>query len=68
MNAIIQFDLFEPIPDETELLRLDLEAVALSADKVRKGTYAEINRVKKRILELESRMEIIERNICKGKQ
>jgi uncharacterized protein Yka (UPF0111/DUF47 family) len=66
MNAIVQFDLFEPIPEPIELLRLDLEAVALSADKVRKGTYAEINRLKKRVLELESRLDIIEKNICKG--
>jgi hypothetical protein len=66
MNAIVQFDLFEEKPSELELLRKDIAAVGESATKVRKGTYAAIGELKTRVLSLEERLELLERNICKG--
>jgi uncharacterized protein YdcH (DUF465 family) len=66
MSAIIQFDLFKEKPSEIEMLKADIAAVGESATKVRKRLFAENNELKKRIHELEMRMEIIERNICKG--
>lgn len=71
MNAIVQFDLFEPIPDEIELLRLDfkaaIDACINSSHKVRKGIYAENGALKKRVTSLEERLAIIESNICQTK-
>jgi uncharacterized protein Yka (UPF0111/DUF47 family) len=57
----IQFDLFKSREEaEVDCLRRTL-------DRVRKGTYAEINTLRKRIVELEEKQAIIERNICKTK-
>ena len=36
-----------------------------SSDKVRKGTYASINEIKKKQLELDERLAILEHNLCK---
>ena len=66
MNAIIQFDLFEERPSEIDLLRADIVAIKNSSDKVRKGAYANINELKKRCLDLEMRLEILECHICNG--
>jgi hypothetical protein len=65
MSAIIQYDFFKPKPTETELLKLDIEAVGESANKVRKGTYAAIGDLKKRMLDLETRMQILEAHLCR---
>jgi dynactin complex subunit len=68
MNAVIQFDLFEPIPDEMEMLRLDcmaeIKASNESLNKVRKKLFAENGALKKRIDDLENRLAILEKNIC----
>lgn len=66
MVAELQFDLFRPKPTIEEMLKADIEAVRLSSDKVRKSLFARNNELQKRMLELENRMEILERNICKG--
>lgn len=66
MSAIIQYDLFAPNPTEIEVCQIQIEAIKKSSDKVRRGTYASINELKKENYELRCRLEIIERNICKG--
>jgi hypothetical protein len=67
MSAVIQYDLFKPIPNEMEVCHIEVEAVRTSLNKVRRGTYASINELKKENYELKCRLEILERNICYGK-
>lgn len=61
----LQLDFFKTL-EESEIERLVriVDEVKTSTTKVRKGTYAEIGALKKRVLELEERLEILERNIC----
>jgi hypothetical protein len=66
MSAIIQYDLFEPIPTELEVCKIEIAAVKKSSDRVRRGTYAAISDLKKENYDLKCRLEILERNICKG--
>jgi hypothetical protein len=67
MSACIQFDLFKTREEsEVDGLRFEVEKIRASSDKVRKGTYANINELRKDYLDLRSRLEIIERHICKG--
>ncbi len=64
MNAI-QLDFFKSSQEcEMDALRFEMAAVKKSCDKVRRGLYAENGALKKRILELESRMEAIERGLA----
>jgi hypothetical protein len=69
MNALaIQFDLFEPIPTELEMMAMDIKAMRESQDRVRKKLFAENSALKKKIMELgylEQRLERLEKNICK---
>ncbi len=66
MNAI-QLDFFKSENEcEMDALRRDLEKIRRSSDNVRKGTYAKINEYGKRTIDLELRLEILERHICKG--
>lgn len=51
---------------EMAALRKDVENLRKSSDKVRKGTYALINELNKECIDLKIRLEIIEKNICKG--
>jgi hypothetical protein len=64
MNAIIQLDLFQPKPTELDFMRADIAAIEESKEKCRKKLFAENGALKKRMLELEERLQIIERNIC----
>ncbi len=63
----VQFDLFQT-EEEAELscIRKSIEAVKVSSDKVRRGTYARLNEISKDCIELKLRLEIIEQYICKG--
>jgi len=65
----VQFDLFDtPAESELqELRRLTKDAQDTSV-KVRKALFARHGEMQKRIAELEERLEIIERNICKPAQ
>lgn len=64
----IQLDLFKSDHEsEIDTLRRNLHDVRVSGDRVRRGTYAEIGTLKKRVNELEERLMILERNICYGK-
>jgi uncharacterized protein Yka (UPF0111/DUF47 family) len=62
----LQFDLFKS-DEETKVdtLHKAVEDIKKSSDKVRKGTYARINELTKKCQELESRLAIMEKNICK---
>lgn len=67
MSAIIQFDLFKT-REESELasLRKYCDEVSESANKVRKSLFARNGELNKRMLDLETRMHIIEVNLCKN--
>lgn len=64
MAAIYQLDFF--CDDETSHLKARMEKCEESAGKVRKSLFAKNGELKKRIDELELRLAIIERNICKS--
>ena len=66
-----QLDMFET-PTE-RMLRMQIERLesrvcktAESSDKVRKGTYASINKVKQELEELSWRLAAVERGLCQG--
>lgn len=63
----VQLDLFKT-PEECEMdaLRRSIEDVRKSSEKVRKGTYARLNELVKDCVDLRFRLEVMERNICKG--
>lgn len=52
---------------ELDYIRDDMKSVKESSDKVRKGIFAKHSELVKKYLELNERMQIIERNICYGK-
>lgn len=62
---MIQLDFFES-PEESEMrdIRNRIKSIAQSADKVRKGTYAKIGDIKKLVIDIDSRLEVIERGLC----
>jgi hypothetical protein len=70
VGQMIQLDLFiekgEPwekgIYEVKEICKMTRE----SSDKVRKKLFAENGTLKKEVMELKYRLEIIEKNICKG--
>ncbi len=63
----IQFDLFKSKEEsEIDCLRLACDAAIESHNKVRKKLFAENGKLTKRMNELEERLDILERNICKG--
>lgn len=51
---------------ELESLRKEIRAVKTSSDKVRRGLYARNGELTKLVLDLQERLAILERNICKG--
>jgi len=51
---------------EIQALRKEVQAIGASSTKVRKGTYAKIGELNKIVIDLQERLAIIERNICKG--
>lgn len=51
---------------QIERLELRLNTVATSNDKVRKGTYASINKVRGELEELSWRLASVEKGLCQG--
>ena len=49
-----------------DALQARIDKVEGSTEKVRKGMFARLGEQGKRLLDLESRMLILERNICRG--
>lgn len=66
MGKIDQFDLFLPIPDEIEFVKSDVKDIKDALDRQRKCQFAKIGEIKKMQLELLERMDLLERNICRG--
>ena len=62
---MIQLDFFQ----EDDMSRLEgrMNKVEDSANRCRKSQFAKIGAIDSRVLSLEQRMEILERNICQGK-
>ncbi len=52
--------------DKIEVLKCEFEKVRQSNDNVRKGIFAKHANLERLCFELQSRLNIIERNICKG--
>jgi hypothetical protein len=61
---LVQLDLFED--DEVVLLRQEMQKIKESSEKVRRGMFARHNELAKLWIELDHRLSIIERFICKG--
>lgn len=66
MSAQYQLDFFKT--DDVSRLEAELAAVKASADKVRKGTYARINKLEKMYNELKAEHEWFKRAICHGEE
>ena len=62
---IVQLDFFENKSEE-DLLREEMQKVKESNEKVRKALFARHGELAKMYMELNIRMEHIERHICKG--
>jgi hypothetical protein len=68
VSKIYQLDMFMSDEEsEIQALRKEVQAIGVSSTKVRKGTYAKIGELNKIVIDLQERLAIIERNICKGK-
>jgi len=50
-----------------ESITEEMKAVKTTCDKVRKSNFASIGELKKKVVDLNERLAIIERNICRGK-
>ncbi len=62
---MIQLEFFRTKEEcEISALRLTIEAVKSSSDKVRRGTYARLNEVSKENELLKTRLDVLERHIC----
>ena len=61
-----QLDFFLGEKSELEYLKEDFQEVRQSSEKVRRSLFARHAELSRMYLELVQRMEIIERNICKG--
>jgi hypothetical protein len=61
-----QLDFFAEEKSDLEYLRDDLERVRESNDRVRKSIFGRHAELAKKYLELHERMQILERNICRG--
>jgi hypothetical protein len=63
----VQLDFFLTEEEcQISALKKAVEEVRKSGDKVRKGTYARLNELNKECVELKSRLDILERYICRG--
>jgi len=60
--AVLQLDFFAQ--EETEIFRFRMSQQDERIDKYRKSQFAQIGMCRKRIDDLEKRLEIIERGLC----
>lgn len=66
-----QLDMFETEQDRATRMLLEAidrkhDSTQKSLDRVRKGTYANINEIKRDLGMIVDRLDIIERHICRG--
>jgi hypothetical protein len=63
----IQYDFFKTEEEsEIECMKRSIEKIDESCHKVRKGIYAKHGEILKIVNDLQERLEIIEKNICKA--
>lgn len=60
---MIQLELFHQY-SETEMIQMQCIELKKSQDKLRKALFARNGNIEKKFIELQDRLEIIERNIC----
>jgi hypothetical protein len=65
MNKVIRLDFFEET--DMSVLKAEVAQVRDSCNRVRRKQFAEIGELRRMMIELTQRLEIIERNICNGK-
>jgi len=63
---LLQLDFFQTEQTELDCIKSEIRLVKESSEKVRRGIFARHGELAKKYLELHERMEIIERNICRG--
>ena len=63
----IQYDLFEERPSEVDELRMQVKAYKESSDRVRRGIFAKHGDLVKRMMDIEGRMQAIEKGLCQSK-
>jgi hypothetical protein len=67
VSKIYQLDFFKTEEEsEIEALRKEIAAVKTSSDKVRRSLFARNGELTKIVIDLQERLAVIERNICKG--
>jgi len=64
-SMAIQLTFFDE-PTEERILELEMKKLAASQDKLRKALFARHGELAKKYVEMHNRLEILERNICKG--
>jgi hypothetical protein len=64
---VIQLDLFKEM-SETEIIFEEIRQLRASHEKIRKSLYARHGELAKKYIEIHERMNILEHNICKGKE
>lgn len=62
---MIQLDFFQEFT-EIEVLQNQIRDMQKSHDKLRKALFARHGELSKKYIELNERMEVLEKNICKG--
>lgn len=67
-SKIYQMDFFKtPEECEMESIHSSIDAIKKSSDKVRKGLYAKHGELFKMVTDIDERMKILERHICRSK-
>lgn len=62
----IQLDFFQSYEEsEIECLKKQINEISLSTNKVRKSLFAKNAELNKKVMDLESRFYILEKNICR---
>ena len=61
-----QLEFFPQEKTEIELLTDEISIVKESSDKVRKSLFARHNELARKYMDLNNRLQILERNICYG--
>lgn len=63
----VQYDFFlTPQESETEMMIHEIDSIKISTTKVRKALFARNGELQRKMLELEERLNVIERGICRG--
>jgi len=67
MSSFIQLDFFQTEEEsEIDCLHQELEKMRQSNDKIRKALFARNGELVKMYMDVNDRLSIIEKNICKG--